>query len=166
MSAPSDIATPDVGFVVDSVSFPIEEGKLREFAIASGGDPDAVLAAGVLPPTFAAVAAHWRDQAAMVRVLQLDIRRVVVGGSEWEYGAPAWIGDRLTGDRVVTDVAVKSSGMLILTLTTTLRREDGEVAVTQRDTVIQVPPKGSPGGLALRSGDLAQGARSPRSVGS
>lgn len=137
----SAVATPEVGLVVDSVSFPVEEGKLREFAIASGGDPDAVLAAGVLPPTFAAVAGHWRDQAAMVRTLDLDIRRVVVGGSEWEYGAPAWVGDRLSGDRVVTDVVVKDSGMLILTLTTTLRRDDGEVAVTQRDTVIQLPPK-------------------------
>lgn len=138
-SAPPEVATPAIGFVVDSVSFPIEEGKLREFAIASGGDPDAVLAGGVLPPTFAAVAGHWRDQAAMVRELQLDIRRVVVGGSEWEYGAPAWIGDRLAGDRVVTDVAVKSSGMLILTLTTTLRRGDGAIVVTQRDTIIQLP---------------------------
>lgn len=133
------VTTPEIGFVVDSVSFPIEEGKLREFAIASGADPDAVLAAGVLPPTFAAVAGHWRDQAAMVRVLDLDIRRVVIGGTEWEYGEPAWIGDRLSGERVVTDVAVKASGMLLLTLTTTLRKDDGAVAVTQRDTVIQVP---------------------------
>jgi hypothetical protein len=131
-------ALPEVGLVVDSVSFPVEEGKLREFATAAGGDPDAVLAAGVLPPTFAAVAGHWRDQAAMVDALGLDIRRVVVGGSEWEYGAPAWIGDRLTGDRVVTGVEQKAGGMLLLTLTTTLRRErDGEIAVVQRDTIIQ-----------------------------
>lgn len=140
MSADAVAPGPAVGLVVDSVSFPIEEGKLREFAIASGADPDAVLAAGVLPPTFAAVAGHWRDQAAMVEVCGLDIRRVVVGGSEWEYGAPAWIGDRLTGDRVVTDVQTKGSGMRLLTLTTTLRSEaSGEVAVTQRDTVIELP---------------------------
>jgi hypothetical protein len=135
------VTGPRVGLVVDSVSFPVEEGKVREFVIASGGDPDVVLAAAVLPPTFAAVAGHWRDQAAMVRVLDLDIRRVVVGASEWEYGASAWIGDRLSGDRVVTDVEVKTSGMLLITLTTTLRKDDGEVAVTQRDTIIQLPPR-------------------------
>lgn len=139
--AADTVTGPEVGLVVDSVSFPIEEGKLREFAIAAGADPNAVLAGGVLPPTFAAVAGHWRDQAAMVRVLELDIRRVVVGASEWEYGAPAWIGDRLSGDRVVSEVEVKSSGMLLITLTTTLRKEDGAVAVTQRDTIIQLAPR-------------------------
>ncbi|MCW3039269.1 MAG: hypothetical protein JWM31_1174 [Solirubrobacterales bacterium] len=141
MTDAAAVPAPEVGLVVDSVSFPIEEGKLREFAIASGGDPDALLAAGVLPPTFAAVAGHWRDQAAMVDRLALDIRRVVVGASEWEYGAPAWIGDRLSGDRVVTGVEVKTSGMLLITLTSELRRQDGEVAVTQRDTIIQVPAR-------------------------
>lgn len=139
MSASATASTPPVGLVVDSVSFPIEEGKLREFALASGADPDAVLAAGVLPPTFAAVAGHWRDQAAMVHVLGLDIRRVVVGASEWEYGARSWIGDRLTGDRVVTEVQTKAGGMLLITLTSTLRRGDGERAVTQRDTIIELP---------------------------
>lgn len=140
MTSAAPAPGPQVGLVVDSVSFPVEEGKLREFAIASGGDPDAVLAAAVLPPTFAAVAGHWRDQAAMVDALGLDIRRVVVGGSEWEHRAPAWIGDRLTGDRVVTGVERKASGMLLLTLTTTLRRaRDGEVAIVQRDTIIETP---------------------------
>lgn len=130
---------PEVGFLVDRVDFPVEEGKVREFALASGADPDAVLAAGVLPPTFAAVAGHWRDQAAMVAALELDIRRVVVGASEWEHPSTAWIGDRLSGERVLTSVEEKASGMRLLTLTTTLAKADGEVAVVQRDTIIELP---------------------------
>lgn len=130
---------PEVGFVVDHVDFPVEEGKVREFALASGADPDVVLAAGVLPPTFAAVAGHWRDQAAMVAALELDIRRVVVGASEWEYPSAALIGDRLSGERVLTGVEEKASGMRLLTLTTTLAKADGEVAVVQRDTIIELP---------------------------
>jgi acyl dehydratase len=118
--------------VIDEVEFPVEEGKVREFNLAAG-------ATGLdrVPLTFAAVAGHWRDQAAMVELLGLDITRVVVGGSEWEYVNPIAVGDRLTGTRVLTAVEQKR-GMLFLTLETRLRK-DGEVAVIQRDTVIELP---------------------------
>jgi acyl dehydratase len=122
-----------VGLVVDEVVFPVEEGKVREFARAVG-DPDEV----AVPLTFATVAGHWRDQAAMVRVLGLDIRRVVVGGSEWEHHAPVRIGDRLTARRVVEAEVVKPTGMRIITLETTLSLADGTVAIVQRDTVIEL----------------------------
>jgi hypothetical protein len=124
-----------VGTVIDEVNMPVEGGKVREFALAVGDeDHDSV------PLTFAAVASHWRDQAAMVALLGLDLRRVVVGGSEWEYGAPVRGGDRLAGRRIVTDVVVKAGGQTIITLETSLHRGDGQLAVTQRDTVIELAP--------------------------
>jgi acyl dehydratase len=127
------IARPEVGTVIDEVEFPVEEGKVREFAIASGAhDLKAV------PLTFAAVAGHWRDQATMVRTLQLDIARVVVGGSEWAYQAPVRLGDRLRGQRILVAIEERR-GMRFLTLETQLRRADGELVVTQRDTVIELP---------------------------
>ena len=127
------MADAEVGLVIDHVDFPIEAGKVREFAIAVG-DPDTES----LPLTFATVASHWRDQAAMVALLGLDIRRVVVGGSEWEYHEPVAVGDRLAGQRVVTDVVVKESGSTFITLETALHRADGQLAITQRDTVIEL----------------------------
>jgi acyl dehydratase len=120
-----------VGLVVDEVDFPVEEGKVREFALAAGGNEREV------PLTFAAVAGHWRDQAAMVDNLGLDLRRVVVGGSEWSYHAPIVIGDRLRGARVVSAVESKK-GMTFITLETRLHRGDGELAVVQTDTVIEL----------------------------
>jgi acyl dehydratase len=123
--------------VIDAVDFPVEEGKLREFAHAVGdGDARAV------PLTFATVAGHWRDQAAMVKLLELDLARVVVGGSEWEYHAPVAIGDRLRGARVVTAVKRKpgaSGELTLITVETHLHRGDGALAVVQRDTVIELP---------------------------
>jgi acyl dehydratase len=124
---------PAPGLTVDEVSFPVEEGKVMEFARAVG-DPDVE----TVPLTFTAVAGHWRDQAAMVELLGLDLRRIVVGGSEWEYHAPFAVGDRLCGRRVVTDVHEKR-GMTIVTLETRFHRADGELAVVQRDTVIELP---------------------------
>jgi hypothetical protein len=123
-----------VGLVVDEVEFPVEEGKVREFAVAVGDDDHRSV-----PLTFATVAGHWRDQAAMVERLGLDIRRVVVGGSEWSYRAPVEIGDRLQGQRVVTSVEAKKGGaMTLITLETRLHRSDGALAVVQRDTVIEL----------------------------
>jgi len=133
----------DVGRVIDTVDFPIEEGKLREWAVAVGAqDPDA----GEVPITFSAVAGHWRDQAAMVEELALDIRRIVVGGVEWEHHAPVAVGDRLRGARVVTAVETKERGggvMTLITLETRLERGDGALVVVQRDTVIELPERSS-----------------------
>jgi hypothetical protein len=126
-----------VGLVVDEVEFPVEEGKVMEFARAAG-DRDLT----AVPLTFTAVAGHWRDQAAMVALLALDLRRIVVGGSEWEYHAHCAVGDRLRGRRVLTAVEEKQSSrgtMTVLTLETRFHRADGELAVVQRDTVIELP---------------------------
>lgn len=126
-----------VGLVIDEVDFPVEEGKLREFAVAVGhGDPRSV------PLTFTTVAGHWRDQQAMVELLGLDLPRIVVGGSEWEYHAPIAVGDRLRGRRVIKAVAQKqgSRGSIkLITLETRFHRGDGQLAVVQRDTVIELP---------------------------
>jgi hypothetical protein len=127
----------EVGVVVDEVEFPVEEGKLRELARAVG-----VTSGDGVPLTFTAVAGHWRDQAAMVELLGLELRRIVVGGSEWEYHARVEVGDRLRGRRIVTDVQQKEGArgtMTILTLETRFHRQDGELAVVQRDTVIELP---------------------------
>lgn len=125
------------GLVIDEVSFPVEEGKLREFALAVGGGP-----LDEVPLTFAAVAGHWRDQAAMVQRLGLDLPKVVVGSSEWEYHAAVAIGDRLDGQRVLAAIEHKqreNGTMAMLTLETRLRRADGELAIVQRDVVIELP---------------------------
>jgi acyl dehydratase len=128
---------PTAGQLVDEVEFPVEEGKVMEFARAVG-DVDF----HTVPLTFTAVAGHWRDQAAMVELLGLDLPRIVIGGSEWEYHAPVEIGDRLHGRRVVSAVEMKRSArgaMTVIALETRFHRGDGTLAVVQRDTVIELP---------------------------
>jgi acyl dehydratase len=143
-----------VGICIDEVEFPVEEGKIREFALAVG-DPDpiyldraAARSAGhpavPAPPTFSIVAAHWRDQSAMVARLGLDLRRIVVGEAQWEYFAPVYAGDRLSGARVVRDVSERSGRqggrMTLITIETELHNQRGELAVRQRDLIIETGP--------------------------
>ena len=141
-----------VGTVIDRVEFPVEEGKVREFAIAVG-DPDPVYtdltaarAAGhpaiPAPPTFVVVAGHWRDQGAMVAALDIDIRRVVVGETAWEYHAPIYAGDRLSSARVVESVTERSgrqgATMTLVAIVAEFRNQRDELCVRQRDVVIEL----------------------------
>ena len=41
----------------------------------------------------------------MVARLGLDLGRIVVGEVQWEYHAPVYAGDQLSGTRVVRDVS-------------------------------------------------------------
>jgi acyl dehydratase len=141
-----------VGTIIDRVEFPVEEGKIREFAIAVGDpdpayvDPAAARATGhpaiPAPPTFVVVAGHWRDQGAMVARLGIDIRRVVVGEAEWEYHAPIYAGDRLTAARVVESVTERpgrrGGTMTLITIAAEFRNQRGELCVRQRDVVIEM----------------------------
>jgi acyl dehydratase len=140
-----------IGTVIDRVSFPVEEGKIRELAMAIGDENpvyrkrEAALAAGhpaiPAPPTFVVVAGHWRDQSAMVATLGLDITRVVVGETGWEYRRPIYAGDQLTAERVVESVTERpgrrGGTMTLITIVAEFRNQDGEVTVCQRDTVIE-----------------------------
>ena len=140
-----------VGLVVDEFSFRVEAGKVAEFAVAIK-DPspryrDASAAAeegfdGIPAPlTFTVVAGHHRDAAAAVERLSLDIRRVVVGEVDWRYARTLVVGDRLHGRRTVTDVRRRSGGrggeMTLVTLETEFRDRNGDVAVRQREVLIE-----------------------------
>jgi acyl dehydratase len=119
-----------IGTVVDEFSFEVETGKVREFARAIGAPIDPV------PLTFTAVAAHHRDARAAVEKLGLDIRRVVVGEVEWEYERPLVVGDELRGRRVVAGVRERGT-LKLVTLETEFRDARGEVALRQREVLIE-----------------------------
>lgn len=140
-----------IGLVVDEFSFAVEAGKVREFALAIK-DPapryvDVAAAAeegfeGLPAPlTFTVVAGHYRDARAAVRLLGLDIARVVVGEVEWTYEQPVVAGDRLDGRRVVAGVRTRVGGrggtMTLVTLETAFTNQRGQVAVRQREVLIE-----------------------------
>jgi acyl dehydratase len=140
-----------VGLVVDEFSFGVEAGKVREFARAIHDpapryvDPAAARAEGFggvpAPLTFTVVAGHHRDAPAAIRRLGLDIARVVVGEVEWTYERPVVAGDRLDGRRVVADVrtreGARGGAMTLVTLETEFRDQHGELAVRQREVLIE-----------------------------
>jgi acyl dehydratase len=137
--------------LVEEFAFAVDASKVREFAIAIKDpsprfrDAEAAAAEGFdavpAPLTFSVVAGHHRDAAAAVDMLGLDISRIVVGEVEWRYERPVLVGDRLEGRRVVADVKAREGGrgglMTLVTLETELRNQRGEVAVRQREVLIE-----------------------------
>lgn len=140
-----------VGLVVDTVRFDVERGKIREFARASHAtDPIHVDVAEaqrrnqrdvLATATHVVVAGHHRDQRAFVAQLGLELPRIVVGSTAWEYSRPLSAGDSLVGSRrVVADETKQGKGggaMRLITLETEYVDGDGDVAVRQREVLIE-----------------------------
>lgn len=132
--------------VLDEVSFDVERGKIREFALAThAADPvhvdrgaarDAGFPDVPATATHVVVAGHFRDQRAFVAKLGLAFERVVVGSVKWTYFRPLCAGDSVHGVRRVADDTEKS-GMRFVTLETDYLDASGECAVRVREVLIE-----------------------------
>ncbi|HVV07969.1 FAS1-like dehydratase domain-containing protein [Amycolatopsis sp.] len=132
--------------ILDEVSFDVERGKIREFALATHAtDPvhtsiDAAHAAGFpdvpATATHVVVAGHHRDQRAFVAKLGLAFDRVVVGSVKWTYLRPLCAGDSLRGVRRVASDTRKRE-LRFVTLETDYLDASGHCAVRVREVLIE-----------------------------
>ncbi|QLL10222.1 MaoC family dehydratase N-terminal domain-containing protein [Mycobacterium vicinigordonae] len=126
---------------------PIERGKVREFAAATGS-ADAVYQSPnpPVPPTFLATAMHWEPQdPPLAARLGLDLSRVLQGGQEYAFIGPLPRGgDTLRAQTSVESVTAKQSGrggsMMLIVVLTRFMRTDGTMAAEGRATVIERAP--------------------------
>lgn len=128
-----------------SFEVPIERGKIREFARATGssnaayGAPDAVI-----PPTFLTVAGNFWAGRGDVPVDQLgfELARVLHGEEEFEfYGPPPRAGQVLTATSQLGEQWAKEGKrggtMRFAKIITTYHDGAGERVAEQRTTVIE-----------------------------
>lgn len=136
-----------VGTTLLSFDMPVERGKVREFARATGADTAIYDAPNApIPPTFLAASVLWEPQEgpSVVEQLGVDLTRVLHGGQEYRFpGEVPRVGDELAVDvtvEAVTQKAGKRGGaMTFIVLLTTFRarRKDGPVVAEARSTVIE-----------------------------
>lgn len=136
-----------IGQVLFAYDMPIERGKIREFAAATGAkDPVYHDPNPPVPPTFLATAMHWEPQdPPLATRLGLDLGRVLQGGQEYSFvGPPPHAGDTLhaeTSVESVTDKQGRQGGpMTVIGVLTRFQRPDGTVTAEGRATVIERPP--------------------------
>jgi len=140
-----------VGLELDEVTFPVERGKVREFVRALHEDDpiyqdaEAAAAAGFhaipAPLTFPMVAMMWRERDAAIEDLGFDFKRLLHGGTTWEYVRPLVVGDEITVKRSVAAVDQREGRrggvMTFVTVDTEITDAVGDVVARQTDTLIQ-----------------------------
>lgn len=140
-----------VGKILGTVTFPVEAGKVREFA-KSLHDPNPVFreteeaqragfSAIPAPPTYSVVAAHFHEGDSAFSSLGLDLARVLHGEQTWTYHRTPVVGDVLTGQTRVVSVEKKPGSrggvMTFVKLGTEYRDQNGEPVLTEESTVIE-----------------------------
>lgn len=143
--------TDIVGMEAGTITFPVERGKIHEFAGALRDenpvyhDPQAAKEAGfpdvIAPPTFTVVQQFFTDQVRTIPDLGLDYARVLHGEQEFEYVRPVAAGDTLTGRTRVSQTYEKEGKrggtMRFVVLETTYTNQRGEECVITRMTLIE-----------------------------
>ncbi len=156
------------GKVYPPFEFPVERGKIREFALASRDDnpiyrdPEyakASLAGGILaPPLFSRILLYEGTQ--VHADLGFDWRNVLLGGLEFDYLKPIRAGDTLMGHMRVADLYQKEGRrggtMTFAVIEITYRNQKGEAVLVSRRTLIETQPRpaevpGMPASRARRS---------------
>jgi acyl dehydratase len=141
----------------DDVEFPVERGKITEFARAVRTtsplhfDIAAARAAGfpdlVAPLTFGNALAHWSggDAAEIPVRLGLELSRVVHGEQRYRLTRPMVAGDVLTARRYVADAHVKAARgggeMTLVTVVTDFTDQAGSPVLREEMVMIEQPPK-------------------------
>ncbi len=147
------IDTSFIGHVSAPHSVTVEQGRLRDFARATGQtdhvylDPAAATAAGyrglLAPPTYLFSLDFERDDPFyFITLLKIDIARVLHGEQAFAYGAPICAGDTITLVSEVTDIYAKKGGaMEFVHLKTSATNQLGEDAGSMTRTVIVRHPQ-------------------------
>ena len=133
----------------DSFTFEVERGKIKELCLAIGDEnqifhnSDVARASGYkdtpAPLTFATVMNFWGYPEVWDRMKEMgvDTQRLLHAKEEYEYLAPIYPGDVLTG--TVSVDSMRDGAMGMVTFRTTYTR-DGETVLIAKMTII-IPPK-------------------------
>ncbi len=136
--------------MADAFTFPIEAGKVREFAKAVFDDDNPIywdaayarskgLKAPIVPPTFVQASSFWRPENPSAP--QRDMRLVLHGEQEIDYLQPIYVGDVMTVSTAQIDEYHKTGrrgGTMTFTVNeTTYTNQDGVACIKVRSTTIE-----------------------------
>lgn len=136
-----------IGHSFPPFTIEVERGKIRELALAVGDDNPiyhsraAAQAAGYpdvpLFPTAPTMFGFWGNPrfGSDLVSLGINVMRILHGEEEYEYLAPIYPGDVLTGVTTVAEARTRPS-MEIITLETRYANQRGEPALNAREVII------------------------------
>lgn len=131
-----------IGTEVGTTSFPVERGKIREFAKAVlDDDPAYEDERPPAPPTFSMTVAFWPRAGGTTPDLGLDLGRVLHGEQQFEYLGEVRAGDTLTGRSRISDVYTKEGRrggtMTFVVFETTFANQRSEDVIVSRNVIVE-----------------------------
>ena len=139
-----------IGHKLTPVTARVEPGRLRYFLKTLGEtnpvyrDSAAAKAAGFsatpIPPTylFCLEMMDTENPFEMLEALNIDLRKVLHGEQKFVYHRPVVVGDTLTFQSEVTDVAQKKGGaMTLITVVTRVSNQNGEHVADATRVVVE-----------------------------
>jgi len=131
-----------IGTDLGTVTFPVERGKVREFANAILEDNPAFQEQdSPAPLTFSMTRSFWPNEGGDMSKININYAMVVHGGQEFEYLGPVKVGDTLTGRTRVADAYEKEGKrggtMSFYVFETTFANQDGRDVLISRNVLIE-----------------------------
>ena len=125
-----------IGMPLETYTFKVESGKIRELSLAIGDLKEEYLNGEKLLPTFATVIDFWGGGKSSSELLGLNVKKVLHGEQEYEYLGEIKPGDQITVKGVVEDAYTKSS-MNFVVMKKEFYKENGELVLIARSTIIE-----------------------------
>ncbi len=125
-----------IGTTLETYTFKVESGKIRELSLAIGDLKEEYLNGEKLLPTFATVIDFWGGGKSSSELLGLNVKKVLHGEQEYEYLGEIKPGDQITVKGVVEDAYTKSS-MNFVVMKKEFYKENGELVLIARSTIIE-----------------------------
>lgn len=125
-----------VGMKIESYTFRVEKGKIRELALAIGDLKEEYLNGEAVPPTFPTVIDFWGGGSSSSELLNLNMKKVLHGEQEYEYFREIIPDEEITVHGVIEKAYTKAS-MNFFVLRKDYLDEQGETVLISRSTIIE-----------------------------
>ena len=125
-----------IGMKLETYTFKVEKGKIKELALAIGDLREEYLNGEAILPTFPTVIDFWGGGASTSDLLGLNVKKVLHGEQEYEYLGEMKPGDEITVTGVVEKVYTKAA-MNFVILKKEFVNQNGETVLISRSTVIE-----------------------------
>ena len=125
-----------IGMKLESYTFKVEKGKIKELALAIGDLQEDYLNGERILPTFPTVIDFWGGGASTSELLGLNVKKVLHGEQEYEYLGEIKPDDEITVSGVVENAYTKAA-MNFVILKKEFVNQKGELVLISRSTVIE-----------------------------
>lgn len=125
-----------IGAKLESYTFKVEAGKVKELALAIGDLKEEYLIGEKLLPTFPTVIDFWGGGQSTGELLGLNVKKVLHGEQEYEYFGEMKVGDILTVKGVVENIYTKAAMNFVIIKKEYFNEQD-ELVLISRSTVIE-----------------------------